>query len=80
MERETEDKLGEWEPEPRLVRPKALSEDISLVLGDIKAAGYTLRGGSVGTTRRAGGVRAAIGVLSDRSGKIQTWEAQTRGG
>ena len=37
-------------------------------------------GGSVGTTRGAGGVRAAIGVLSDRSGKVQTWEAQTRGG
>ncbi len=37
-------------------------------------------GGSVGTTRGAGGVRATIGVRSDRSGKVQTWEAQTRGG
>jgi len=37
MERGTEDKLGEWEPEPRLVRPEALSEDISPALRDIKA-------------------------------------------
>jgi len=34
-------------------------------------------GRRVGTTGGAGGVRAAIGVLGDRSGKVQTREAQT---
>jgi hypothetical protein len=40
MERGTE-RLGEWEPEPRLVRPEVLSEDIMIspALKDIKAAG-----------------------------------------
>jgi len=39
MERDTEERLGEWEPEPWLVRPEVLSEDISPALKDIKAAG-----------------------------------------
>ena len=31
--------LGEWEPDPRLVRPEELSEDILPVLKGIKAVG-----------------------------------------
>jgi len=38
-ERGTEGRLGEWEPEPRLLWPEELSEDISPALKDIKAAG-----------------------------------------
>jgi hypothetical protein len=38
-ERGTEARFGEWEPEPRLVRPEVLSEEISPALKDIKAAG-----------------------------------------
>jgi len=34
-------------------------------------------GRSVGTTGGTGRVRAAVGVLSHRSGKVQTWEAET---
>jgi hypothetical protein len=37
-------------------------------------------GRSVGTTGGAGRVRAAIGILSHGSGKVQTWESETRGG
>ena len=64
MEQGTEERLGEWEPEPWLVWPEALSEDIS------SSWVNTVRGRGVGTTRRAGCVRAG------RS-KVKTWEAQT---
>jgi len=39
MERGTEERLGEWEPEPQLMWLEVLSEDISPALKDIKAAG-----------------------------------------
>ena len=39
MDRAPEERLGEREPELQLVWPKALSEDISHALKDIKAAG-----------------------------------------
>jgi hypothetical protein len=45
-ERGTEERLGEWVPESWLVRPGALSEDISPALKDITAVG--LLGGQKG--------------------------------
>jgi hypothetical protein len=38
-ERGTEERLGEWEPEPQLVQPEVLLEDISPVIKDIKGRG-----------------------------------------
>ena len=67
------ERLGEWEPEPRLVRPEVLSDYISSALKDIKAVSVWR---SVGTTRRAGRSPAAVGVLGHGSGKVQGGESQ----
>jgi hypothetical protein len=69
--------LGEWEPEPRLVRPGVLSEGIACARGH-QGSGVDTVGRSEGTAaRRASRVGAAVGVLSHRSGEVQSGEAQT---